>query len=87
MAAFPAMSPMIDEIVGSFGCSVFGVVVMSGGAATVDLSSKMTRIDGVVTGNSTASTTNSVTVSGTTLTFAAGASDVISYIAFGLVKR
>lgn len=89
MAAFTAVDPKINEIVGSFGNFVAGVVVLAAGVGSVDLSSKMTRVDGAIGTTSTASSTTLpvLTISGTTLSVAGGTTDVISYIAFGLTKR
>lgn len=90
MAAFPAANPLINEVVGSFGNFVTGVAVCASGTVDVDLSSKMTRIDGVVGTSSSAATAVYITYVAATrvITINCGAgTDVISYIAFGLTKR
>lgn len=82
--AFAAHGPLLDEVVGSFGPFVYGVVALSGGAATVTVP-QMSTVKGCV---ATAETNVvNTTASGNVITFGGTGSEVVSYIAWGDLKR
>ena len=83
--AFSNHGPTNDEIVGSFSNMVMGVTTLSGGAGTVTIP-QMGAVKGCVA-TEAGGVAVGATAAGNVITFAGTGSAVVSYIAWGTLRR